>query len=148
MSEPKLTVLGVYKPQISAEVWQEQLESTGGHTQAHFDGLVLIEALVEGVEEPFDIAEIGQLISEGPDDPGCMQVPYEEALLSADGETAVAHGFDWESRKERGTFRFAFYLHFYDPARPLRTPVGEVDCPVVQDVPVRLMMLMPYTACS
>jgi hypothetical protein len=36
----------------------------------------------------------------------------------------------------------------YDPLRPLRTPFGEVARPPVQDVPVRLMMLMPYTACS
>ena len=53
MSEPRLTVLGVYRPQISAETWQEQWQVTGDddETRKHFDKLVLIEAVVEGLTD-------------------------------------------------------------------------------------------------
>lgn len=150
MSEATITVLGVYKPLISAEVWQEQRDVTASDdaTRAHFDGLVLIEALAENITESLKLGEIGQMQPEHPNDPSYMQVPYEEGLLSADGEALLAHGFDWESEKERGTFRFGFYLHFYDPSKPLTTPFGEVVCPAVAEAPVRLMMLLPYTVCS
>lgn len=47
MAEPKLTVLGVYHPQISSEAWQEQFDVTGdeAYTRDHFDKLVLFEAV-------------------------------------------------------------------------------------------------------
>lgn len=63
MTEPKLTVLGVYRPHISPETWQEQWQVTedDGETRAHFNGLVLIEAIVEGLTEPFDMGEFGQM---------------------------------------------------------------------------------------
>ncbi len=46
MAEPKLNVLGVYRPQISSETWQEQLNVTGdeAYTREHFHKLVLIDA--------------------------------------------------------------------------------------------------------
>jgi hypothetical protein len=47
MTEPKLTILGAYRPQVSAETWKEQWEITedDDHTREHFDRLVLIEAV-------------------------------------------------------------------------------------------------------
>jgi len=38
-----------------------------------------------------------------------------------------------------GPLRFAVYLHFYDPQRPLLWQGGELTCPPVQEAPVRLM---------
>jgi hypothetical protein len=148
MSEPKLTILGVYRPQISEETWKDQwaVSEDDAFTKEHFDKLVLIEAVVDGLDGPFDMGKFGQMQLEFPDDPTRMQVGYDEGLLSADGETLIERDMDCV----QGTMplRFAVYLHLYDPDRPLRWQGGEVTCPPVKDVPVRLQMLMPYTACS
>lgn len=148
MTEPKLTVLGVYRPQISPETWQRQLAVTGdeAYTREDFAKLVLIEAIVEGLDEPLKMRELGQMQLEYPEDPRRMQVGYDAGLLSADGETLI------ERRRNRvhgtGRLRFAVYLHLYGPERPLLWQGGSVICPPVQEIPVRLLMLMPYTACS
>jgi hypothetical protein len=148
MAEPKLTVIGVYRPQISTETWHEQWQVTedDAETQDHFDKLVLIEAVVEGLADPFDMSQFGQMQSEFPNDPSRMIVGYDEGLLSVDGETLIRR--DMDCVQGTGPLRFAAYLHLYDPERPLQWQGGEVTCPPVQDAPVRMMMLMPYNACS
>ena len=147
-AEPKLTVLGLYRPLISAETWQEQWEVTADDdaTREHFDKLVLIEAFVEGLDAPFEMIKFGQMHADFPNDSGHMQVGYDEGLLSPDGETMIQRKMDCV----QGTslLRFAVYLHLYDPRRPLLWQHGEVTCPPVEDVPVRLSLLMPYNACS
>lgn len=148
MAEPRLTVLGVYRPIISREAWQEQWDVTADdeHTKEYFEKLVLIEAIVDGLDEPFDMSKFGQMNLEFPDDLSRMFVGYDEGLLSADGETLIQR--DMNCVEGTGPLRFAVYLQYYDPERPLQWQAGEVTCPPVQDVPLRLMMLMPYTACS
>lgn len=148
MPEPKLTVLGVYRPLIPCETWKEQWEVTEDDavTQAHFDRLVLIEAIVEGLIGRFEMENFGQMRPEFPDDLSRMMVGYDEGLLSSDGETLIQRHMDCVQGS--GPLRFAAYLHEYDPARPLRWQGGEVVCPPIQEVSVRLMSLMPYTACS
>ncbi len=83
---------------------------------------------------------------EFPDDPNRMPVGYDEGLLSADGESLIQH--DTDCVNGTGLLRLAVYLHIYDPDRPLQWQHGEVHCPSVEEAPARLMMLMPYTACS
>ena len=148
VSEPKLTILGLYKPVISEETWKEQRKITGDDaiTRDHFTRLVLIEAVVDGLIEPFLMGEFGQMQPDHPGDPAWMQVGYDEGLLSSDGERLIARGIE----SVRGTvpLRFAVYLHLYDPERPLLWQHGKVSCPPVQDAPTRLTKLMPYHACS
>jgi len=148
MTEPTLTVLGVYRPQISAETWQEQLNVTGDEafTQEHFDKLVLIEAVADGIDGRLDVGKFGQMQLEFPDDPDRMMVGYDEGLLSSDGETLIQR--DMNCVHGTGPLRFAVYLHLYDPTRPLLWQDGEVFCPPIQAIPVRLQVLMPYNACS
>jgi len=148
MKEPTLKVLGVYRPQISAKTWQEQLNVTGDeeYTREHFDKLVLIEAVADEIDGPFDFEKFGQMQLEFPDDPRRMQVGYDEGLLSSDGETLIQR--DMHCVNGTGPLRFAAYLHLYDPSRPLLWQGGEVTSPPIQEVPVRLQMLMPYNACS
>jgi hypothetical protein len=148
MSEPRLTVLGVYRPQISAETWQEQWQVTADddETRKHFDKVVLIEAVVEGLVQPFEMIKLGQMQAEFPNDPSRMMVGYDEGLLSSDGETLIQREMDCV--RGSGPLRFAVYLHLYDPQRPLLWQGGEVICPPVEDVPVRLSLLMPYNACD
>jgi len=148
MAESRLTVVGVYRPQVSAETWQEQWAVTANDdlTREHFDKLVLIEAIVEGLDEPLNMGKFGQMQTEFPDDPRHMQVGYDEGLLSSDGETLIQRKMNCV--QGTGPLRFAVYLHLYDPRRPLQWQRGEVMCPPVEDIPVRLLLLMPYNACS
>ena len=107
---------------------------------------MLIEAVVEGLTAPFDMSQFGQMQADFPSDPSRMMVGYDEGLLSFDGETLIqrkmgcVHG--------TGPLRFAAYLHLYDPKRPLLWQGGEVMCPPVEDMPIRLLLLMPYNALS
>lgn len=148
MSEPKLTILGIYRPEISKETWQNQWEITGDDaaTNEHFDRLVLIEAQINELPEPFDMGQFGQIMPAGDTWPENMQVGYDEAMLSSDGETLLVR--EMNCAQSAGPLRFAVYLHFYDPKRPLLWQFGEISCPPVQDVPIRLQMLMPYTPCD
>ena len=115
MTEQKLTIIGVYQPQISAETWQEQFQVTDdeAYTREHFERLVLIEALVEGLDGPFRMGEFGQMQAEFPDDPKRMQVGYDEGLLSIDGETLIQRKMNCVHGT--GPLRFAVYQHLYDP---------------------------------
>ncbi len=129
-------------------LWREQFQVTGDEqaTREHFEKLVLIEAVVEGLTGRFDFSKFGQMLSGYRNYPDNMQVGYDEGLLSADGETLIQRRM--HCVQGTGPLRFAVYLHFYDPQRPLQWQGGEVSCPPVQEAPIRLMMLMPYRACS
>ena len=83
MSGPTLTILGVYRPHIGAETWQEQWEVTASDdvTREHFRSLVLIEAVAECLAEPFDMGDFGQMDAEFPNDATRMQAGYDEAPL-------------------------------------------------------------------
>lgn len=145
---PRLKVLGVYRPQISAETWQEQWQVTGDdeNTKEHFYKLVLIEAVVDGLSEPFDMVKFGQMQAEHPNDSKYMQVGYDEGLLSADGELLIQR--EMNCVQGTGPLRFAVYLHLYDPEREILWQGGTATCPPVQDAPICLTTLMPYNACT
>lgn len=148
MAQSQLTIVGVYRPIISKETWREQCQVTGDgeHTKAHFGKLVLIEAIVEGLNDRFEMGKFGQMQADHPTDVRHMQVGYDEGLLSADGEVLVQREMDCVHGT--GPLRFAVYLHFYDPDRPLLWQGGAVICPAIQDIPLRLATLMPYNACG
>ncbi|WP_211256168.1 hypothetical protein [Edaphobacter aggregans] len=98
----------------------------------------------KGIDERFTLSDFGQHDLSG--DPQRMMVAYDEALLSADGESVIQR--QMECVQGTGILRFACYLHEYAPARPLRWTYGEFMPPPVESVPVRLTMLVPYNACS
>jgi len=145
MTEARLTILGVYRPIISKKTWRKQLRVTGDETltKEHFDRLVLIEAEVDGLVGPFKMGKLGQMQPAYRNYPSHKQVGYDEALLSADGEILIQRGV-LHCVQGTGLLRFAVYLHLYDPDRPLEWQGGTVACPPIQDVPVRLAVLMPY----
>ena len=148
MAEPTLQILGVYRPQIGASAWHKQWKVTEDDkvTEKHFAGLVLIEAIVNGLEDPFKMGKFGQVHSDIEGFSEHMQVGYDAALLSADGETVIqrrrncVHG--------SGPLRFAVYLHFFDPQMPLQWQNGTATYPPIEDAPQRLMSIMPYKACT
>lgn len=144
MIEPRLETLGVYRPVTSNETWHQQWRVTGDDnlTKDHFEKLVLIEAIVEGLDEPFAMVKFGQWQQAYQKYLPHMQVRYHEGLLSSDGETLIQRKSNCVEGS--GRLRFAVYLHLYDPDRPLQWHAGTVTCPSIQDVPLRLAMLMPY----
>jgi hypothetical protein len=147
MPTPSIIILGVYKPRIPANVFREQWKVTGSDekTAAHFEHLVLIEALVEHIDARFKMSELGQLYRRG-DYPDNFQCAYDEALLSADGKIVIERNMNCV--KGPGLMRFAFYLHFYDPSRALHWSYGQVECPPVESVPTRPKYIVPYRACT
>jgi hypothetical protein len=145
--EPLIEILGVYRPEIPKAVYHEQWQVTASDelTDAHLKDLVLIEAQVEGADDKFSLADMGQnVVLEG--FPEHFQCAYDEALLSADGNSVIKR--DINCVKGTGPLRFAFYLHFYDLSRPLQWSYGEIECPPVEPVPERLKKLVPYNACT
>jgi hypothetical protein len=147
MPTHSIVVLGVYKPAISADAYREQWKVTGSdeRTKAHFENLVLVEAVVEQVDDRFKMIETGQPYQLG-NYPDHFQCAYDEALLSSDGNTVIERSMNCV--KGEGPLRFAFYLHFYDADRPLHWSYGQVQCPPIQPVPIRLEHLVPYRACT
>jgi hypothetical protein len=140
MAEPRLKILGVFRPTITEELFAEQNEMYGdvAATQEHFAGLVLIEAVIDGIDERIDA--MIDLTQETPK--GGQQAAYSEALLSPDGETVLKRQIGCV--KGKPPLRCAFYMHYFDPNQPLRWPYGEVACPPLQPAPTRLHKLMPY----
>ena len=145
---PSLTILGVYRPEIDLETWREQWAVTRDDdaTCEHFRTLVLIEAVVDGITDKFDLCKFGQLQPATERYPSHMQVAYDEGLLSGDGETLIDRRINCVHGS--GPLRFAVYLHMYDPTQPLLWQGGQVTCPSIQDAPLRLLNLMPYRACN
>jgi hypothetical protein len=62
MPDTTFAVIGVYKPYIPDEVYQEQWQVTASdeETRAHFDGLVLIEFMLEDPTGAFKPEQVGQ----------------------------------------------------------------------------------------
>jgi len=145
--EPAILIVGVYKPEIPKAVYREQWKVTGSdeRTREHFESLVLIEAVVTNVDDKFKLKHFGQTLNH-PMFPPQFQCAYDEALLSADGDSLIDRRMNCVYGT--GSLRFAFYLHFYDPGRPLQWTYGQVECPDVQPVPSRLKALVPYRACN
>jgi hypothetical protein len=101
--------------------------------------------------EPCDLVEVVVRDSQGFDpaqfvqpDPAQpehnWQVAYDERALSASGDTPITESFELADRPEllEGTVRLVFFMHYLDPALPLRTPFGEVELPAPTERPERL----------
>ncbi|MCU1273557.1 MAG: hypothetical protein JWO48_988 [Bryobacterales bacterium] len=141
-----LQILGVYRLDVTPEVFAEQLPMYGDEEQCrdHFSSVVLVEALVEAGGERFSLHDITQPNPAYPH--GSSQAPWDEGLLSPDGETLLSRKISCV--KGSGPLRFAFYMHYWDPNLPLKWTHGEVVCPQPQTMPVRLELLMPYRPCD
>ena|SRR5687768_17159812 len=159
-SEPKLEILGVYRLDVTPEVFAAQLPMYGDEEQCqdHFSSVVLIEAFVSDFSESFSLDDIQQprpwLPNEaihprafgGIPPETSFQVPWDEGLLSPDGEQLLARSIGCV--KGSGPLRFAFYIHYWDEQFPLQWTYGEAPCPPPQAMPERLKRLMPYRPCD
>ena len=143
---PTLTVLGVYQLDITPELFAKQLLMYGDEARCrdHLSSVVLIEAVASDFDERFNLSHFTQPNPGYPH--GTAQAPWDEGLLSNDGEVLSARKINCV--RGRGPLRFAFYMHYWNPQLPLRWTYGEVFCPAPQPMPVRLEILMPYRPCD
>jgi hypothetical protein len=95
--------------------------------------VVLLEVLISQRDKRFNVGDFGQK--------GSDQAPYDEHFLSDDGSRVIAEGFDIPAGK---TLRCVFFLHFFDPTKPLETSYGQMTVPPLRPMPARLRRLVPY----
>jgi hypothetical protein len=141
-----LQILGVYRLDVTPEVFAEQLPMYEDDAQCrdHFSSVVLVEAQVDGGDERFNLDSFAQPNPAYPHN--SPQSPWDEGLLSLDGESLLSRKIGCVEGS--GPLRFAFYIHYWDPNLPLKWTHGEVVCPSPQTMLVRLKLLMPYRPCD
>ncbi len=146
MQQPTIQLLGAYKVQLTDDLVKKAMESKYGGTQIsdaqrrraeadvreELSSVVLLELVVSNPDKRFSVGDFAQ--------PDSDQAAYDEAYLTADG-TSVASRFD---QPETGTFRVTFFLHFFDPSKPVSSSYGLLHVPEVQKMPARLQRLVPY----
>ena len=106
---------------------------------------------VEGALEPVHLVEVvvrdspgfnpGDFVQPDPDQPDeNWQTAYDERALDSSGSRAITESFELDERPDllSGDVRLVFFMHYLDPARPIRTPFGDVGLPAPTDRPDRL----------
>lgn len=153
MAQPTIEVLGVYALPVTDEMLQEQTDILHGsdlsgaerrqaeaQCREQLESIVLVEVLVRGCDMRFDIDEFSQPQDGVPREN--WQAAWAEAYLSEDGETLLVER--WRDPPKVDSIRVAFFIHYWNAARPLLTSYGEVTCPAVKKMPHRLQKLVPY----
>ncbi len=152
MTAPRVQILGAYKIKLTNQLFQKALTQkySGPYSkhlehltekQRHFaeervkeelSSVVLLEVLVKGADKRFSMGDFRQ--------PDTDQVAYDEAFLSMDGTLVLSR----LAPPENDDLRVAFFLHFFDPQKPLLTSYGEVPVPPLQEMSPHLKRLIPY----
>ena len=146
MGEPTIQILGVYQVEPTETLFRQAMELKYGglklsQSQRHqaessvrgeISSIVLIEVLVVNRDNRFALGDFTQ--------PGSDQAAYDEAFLSLDGTTVLSRF----RPPEVEPLRLAFFLHYFDPNKPLTTSYGQLPVPPMQKMPERLQALLPY----
>jgi hypothetical protein len=146
MKEPKIQILGIYRVDLNEELIEEamQMKYNGINLSEieirkakeavleELSSVVLIDVLVTNPDERFNLGDFGQ--------PGSDQAPYDEVYLSLDGLSMISH----DKLPTSDSFRLAFFLHFFDPTKPLKTSYGEIPAPPIRDMPEHYKKMIPY----
>jgi hypothetical protein len=146
MGEATIRILGVYKVDMTDDRLRQTMDEKYGGialseserrqveecVREELSSVVLIEVLVENRDDHFDVGDFTQ--------PGREQVAYDEAYLSPDGTSVLSR----LRMPEDGSLRLAFFLHFFDPEKPLVTSYGELPTPPIQKMPDILPLLVLY----
>ena len=147
MTSPSISVLGVFKVPADDALFEqaidlkyggialsaEQRREAESAVRSELASIVLLECQVSAADGKFKIGDFGQ--------PDSDQAAYDEAFLSDDGTTLAARRYTQPSTPD---FRLCFFLHFFDPQKPLRTSYGTVQLPPVSAMPDRLRRLIQY----
>jgi hypothetical protein len=151
--QPRIKLLGVYRLPVTEQLIQDQVallfpgkldgrprQRAEQRARQQLESTVLIEALVEDRDDRFNASDFVQPAKEKPRDN--WQVAWNEVYLSEDGRTRL--DTQWPDPPKQRTFRIAFFLHFWNPAMPLRSSYGEIVCSEAEEMPERLAGLVPY----
>ena len=151
---PSVEIIGVHPIEVSDKLLREACKIRRGaqdlddrarteveRTVAEdLAGTVLVEARIRGRDRALFLGDFGQSADDivQPDDP----VAYKEHFLNDDGSDIV-----WTVlEKVRGPdVRVVFFLHQYDPHRPILTSYGPVPPPPTTPMPARLARIIWYT---
>jgi len=151
--QPWIEVLGVYRVRATDELIREFFEFYYGSGDAlsgndliaverccreFIETTVLIEAVVHHRDERLNIDDFTQ-----PDETWSKEEqapPFGEAVLTSDGMSLAELG----NRAKEGDLRLAFFMHCWDPGKPLQSSYGEIWCPPPAPMPERLERLVPY----
>ncbi|HPF41206.1 MAG TPA: hypothetical protein P5081_23720 [Phycisphaerae bacterium] len=153
---PSVKIIGVHPLDVSEELHDQAVTAQHGlialdldperreralaMTNASLASVVLVELIVVDRERHMYMGDFGQSAAGdtlGPDD----EVAYGEVFLNATGDERAANHYE---DLEGPDARIAFYLHAYRPRRPILTPYGPVDPPLLTPTPYRLARLVPY----
>jgi hypothetical protein len=88
-----------------SDLASEELSRAEDRVRAHFGGLYLLEIEVCPADSDIDWGAVTQPIRDEPSE--TWQVPYDEQRIGEDGN------------------RWAFFFHYLDLNRPLRTEIGD-----------------------
>ncbi|MDZ4655983.1 MAG: hypothetical protein SH868_00250 [Bythopirellula sp.] len=145
MTQPKIDLLGVYRLQVSEDLFREQFDILYGfpmddaeriaaerQCREQLESIVLIEVIVSNRDKRFRVSGFGQ----------GEQAPWAEGYFSADGETRIP--VRWPDVPDVEPLRMAFFIHFWDPAVPLKTSYGNLACAEPGPMSERLARLIPF----
>lgn len=148
MNEPSIECVGVYVVPCDDAPWREDLDNSYrslgllDETEAYWMrviSIVLVEVVVSGADSSFDVGQFQQAMEK---DDRSAQVAYDEALLSPDGQAVEKRGQGCADGITNG--RVCFFLHYYDPTRPIQWSFGEFTCSEPLPMPEPLARLRPY----
>jgi hypothetical protein len=153
VAQPKVEVLGVYRLPAAEDLFREQFDILYGYPMSagerrnaeqqcreQLESVVLVEAVVSNRDRRFRVGDFAQAQAGQPKEN--WQVAWAEAFLTEDGESlSVAR---WSDAPPDDPLRVAFFIHYWDPAQPLQSSYGAVQCPAPQPMPERLSRLVPY----
>lgn len=128
--------------QSSEKTGTPKVEIIGVHKVRSREHCHLIEIIIHGNAGPVNMAKITQKLSGKPE--SSWQVPYEDKFLDSEGKVITGDVMlDGMERPElwEGEVRIAFFFHYLQPTKPLRTPFGEVKLPEITPRPKRLMFM-------
>lgn len=145
MSNCKVEIVGVYKVPITDELFRNAMELKFGSSlsffqkfkakkmiKAELSSLVLVEIIVKNPMPNFDISDFSQ--------PDSDQVVYDEVFLSRDGTRVLSRS----KMPDDDEVRLTFFLHFYDPSKPIKSSCGMLTSGRPTNMPPRLKELVPY----
>jgi hypothetical protein len=98
----------------------------------------LIEVTIHRFGFDLDIGSFTQEIPGEAEDN--WQVPYDEHFLNSDGTMVLNPDYPDEI-PEADDLRVAFYFHYLDLKRPIKTFIGDMSLPEVTKKPGRLSIL-------
>jgi hypothetical protein len=107
----------------------------------HLASATYVEVVVRNADASFNAADFTQ-----PDpavDEGRYMAAWNETYLTDDGESVVS-GYPSNEVPAGSTLRVVFVIHFWNPALPLASSYGSLECPPMTPLPERLWRLVPY----